>query len=84
MKRLYRKPLIFPTWGIFSGKDAGKIYYRLTDGGVIFTPEKDKLPHHNHIEMTGFGTVRATEVGKRRYESRNHKAHKLFIFENDL
>ena len=84
MKLLYRKPLIFPTWGIFSGKDAGKTYYRLADGGLTFTPEKDKLPHHNHIEMTGFGTVRATEVSKRRYESRNHKTHKLFIFENDL
>ncbi|MGN0555186.1 MAG: hypothetical protein ACI4LI_04745 [Candidatus Fimenecus sp.] len=54
MKLIYKKPLIFPTWGIFSGKDAGKIYYRLCEDSVVFTPEKDKLPHHNHIEMTGF------------------------------
>lgn len=44
MKLLYRKPLIFPTWGIFSGKDAGKTYYRLADGGVTFTPEKTNSP----------------------------------------
>ncbi|MGN0571576.1 MAG: hypothetical protein ACI4K9_05300 [Candidatus Fimenecus sp.] len=54
MKLVYRKPLIFPTWGIFNGKDAGKSYYRLEDDCVVFTPEKEKLPHHNHIEMTGF------------------------------
>lgn len=54
MKLIYKKPLIFPTWGIFSGKDAGKTYYRLENDSVVFTPEKDKLPHHNHIEMTGF------------------------------
>lgn len=54
MKLIYKKPLIFPTWGIFSGKDAGKTYYRLEDDCVVFAPEKDKLPHHNHIEMTGF------------------------------
>lgn len=54
MKLIYKKPLIFPTWGIFSGKDAGKTYYRLENDSIVFTPEKDKLPHHNHIEMTGF------------------------------
>ena len=54
MKLIYKKPLIFPTWGIFSGKDAGKTYYRLEDDCVVFAPEKDTLPHHNHIEMTGF------------------------------
>ncbi len=58
MKLLYRKPLIFPTWGIFSGKDAGKTYYRLADGGVIFTPEKDKLPHHNHRGLARCGRPR--------------------------
>lgn len=26
MKLIYKKPLIFPTWGIFSGKDAGKTF----------------------------------------------------------
>lgn len=54
MKLIYKKPLIFPAWGIFSGKDAGKTYYRLADNCVVFTPEQGKLPHHNHIEMTGF------------------------------
>ena len=54
MKLIYKKPLIFPKRGIFSGKDAGKTNYRLEDDCVVFSPEKDKLPHHNHIEMTGF------------------------------
>lgn len=78
MKLLYRKPLIFPTWGIFSGKDAGKTYYRLADGGVIFTPEKDKLPHHNHIEMTGFEA--STIVSYKVDEKKRLKLYTFCVF----
>lgn len=54
MKFVYKKPLIFPIWARFSGKNAGKQFQDLTDDGVCFTPERSKLPYFNHIEMTGF------------------------------
>lgn len=75
MKLIYKKPLIFPTWGIFSGKDAGKTYYRLEDDCVVFTPEQGKLPHHNHIEMTGF---EASSIISYRVDEKNRL--KLYSF----
>lgn len=54
MKKLYKKPLIFPSWARFSGKNAGKHFQTLTNDGVCFTPQSSMLPYFNHIEMTGF------------------------------
>lgn len=56
MKLIYKRPRIFPRWSIFNGKDAGKTYYRFANNGVCFTPEQEKLPHCNHVEMAGLET----------------------------
>lgn len=54
MKLIYKKPPVFPTWAIFDNKNAGKQYYAQKVNGVCFSVTPDKLPHTNHIEMTGF------------------------------
>lgn len=54
MKLIYKKPLIFPSWARFSGKNASTRFQKLTDDGVYFTPKESKLPYFNHVEMTGF------------------------------
>ncbi|MDE7191958.1 MAG: hypothetical protein K2O35_05790 [Clostridia bacterium] len=54
MKLIYKKPKIFPKWTKFGGDEQIGELYTCQDDGIVFSC--DKLPHYNHIEMSGFET----------------------------
>ena len=56
MKLKYRKPRIFPKWTKFKGNEQNGEVYSCQDDGIVFSCDNGKLPHYNHIEMSGFET----------------------------
>ena len=56
MKLKYRKPRIFPKWTKFRGDEQNGEIYSCQNDGIVFSCDSSKLPHFNHIEMTGFET----------------------------
>lgn len=78
MKLTYKKPGIFPTWTRFNGNEQIGEYYSCKNDGIIFSADRHKLPHSNHIEMAGFET--SSIISYKIDSDKNLKLYRFCIF----
>ncbi len=75
MKLRYKRPRIFPAWTKFNDYERCGEIYELRNDGIVLSCENEKLPHFNHIEMSGFETSSIIS-----YNIDKNKSLKLYRF----